>query len=69
MARGQAELPLETEEQVSIKFKVPPEPPRMDLLLINHQISSCCSQLNQFAGPALTKMYATQALQLPSQKE
>ncbi|KAJ9052913.1 hypothetical protein DSO57_1029372 [Entomophthora muscae] len=69
VARGLGELPLETEEQVSLKFKVPPEPPRLDLLLINHQINSCCSQLNQFTGPALTKMYATQALQLPNQKD
>ncbi|KAI0244434.1 hypothetical protein L0F63_002385 [Massospora cicadina] len=69
VARGQPELPLETEEQVALKFKVPPEPSRLDLLLINHQINSCCSQLNQLVGPALTKMYATQALQSSSQKD
>lgn len=69
VARGLSELTLETEEQVAQKFKVPPEPSRMDLMLVNHHINTCCNQLSQFGGPALTKMYATQALQHPPRKE
>jgi len=65
LTRGLDELPLETEEQVAQKFRIPPEPSRLDLMLVNHHIDTCCNQLTQFGGPALTKMYATQALQLP----
>ncbi|KAI9292387.1 hypothetical protein K502DRAFT_319868 [Neoconidiobolus thromboides FSU 785] len=63
VARGQAPLILETEEQVYAKFKLPAEPSRFDSLLTNYQINSYCKQLNQFTGPTLTKMYATQGLQ------
>ncbi|KAH6565617.1 hypothetical protein BASA50_007977 [Batrachochytrium salamandrivorans] len=39
------------------------EPSRLETLIISNQIDTYCKQINQFAGPALTKMFVAKSLQ------
>ncbi|KAG0305503.1 Eukaryotic translation initiation factor 3 subunit H [Dissophora globulifera] len=57
---GQTPLP---NEDVDAMFKFPPEPSRLDHLLISGQIDNYCKQINEFAGPALGKLFAVGELQ------
>ncbi|KAL1924305.1 uncharacterized protein VTP21DRAFT_7340 [Calcarisporiella thermophila] len=56
-------LPPLPEEDVSQMFRIPPEPSRLDSLLINAQIHQYCRQINQFVGPSLSKLYLAGELQ------
>jgi translation initiation factor 3 subunit H len=51
--QGQPELP---ESDPSL-FKPIPEPPRLDSLLIAHQIGSFCDHVNKFAGENMHKLF------------
>ena len=37
-------------------------PSRLETLIITNQIDTYCKQINQFAGPALSKMFMTKAV-------
>jgi len=39
------------------------EPSRLETLIIANQIDTYCKQINQFAGPGITKMYMAKAVQ------
>ncbi|CAG8457548.1 17002_t:CDS:2 [Dentiscutata heterogama] len=54
LASGQDPLP---EEDIVKMFKFPPEPSRLDSLLITSQINNYCKQLNQYSGPTLGKLF------------
>ncbi|KAJ1914418.1 hypothetical protein H4219_004799 [Mycoemilia scoparia] len=56
-------IPEPTEKEIAEKFRILPEPSRLDALLINAQLHELCQQINQITGPAVSKLYATQALQ------
>jgi translation initiation factor 3 subunit H len=51
--------PLSTEEWKDL-FKLPEEPSRLDNLLISGQINQYCSQIEEFAAAASSKMFGTQ---------
>ncbi|KAI9347944.1 hypothetical protein DFJ73DRAFT_835905 [Zopfochytrium polystomum] len=59
--------PLYTEEEINevspalAKLKAA-EPSRLETLVITNQIDTYCKQINQFAGPGLTKMYLAKAV-------
>ncbi|KAF9971816.1 hypothetical protein BGZ73_005146 [Actinomortierella ambigua] len=57
---GQQPLP---NEDVDALFKFPTEPSRLDHLLITGQIDNYCKQINAFAGPTLSKLFAVGELQ------
>ncbi|KAF9157258.1 Eukaryotic translation initiation factor 3 subunit H [Actinomortierella ambigua] len=57
---GQQPLP---NEDVDSLFKLPAEPSRLDHLLITGQIDNYCKQINAFAGPTLSKLFAVGELQ------
>ncbi|GAB5593693.1 hypothetical protein Unana1_08593 [Umbelopsis nana] len=57
---GQPPLP---EDEVHSLFKLPPEPSRLESMLLNAQIHNFTKQLNQFAGPSLGRLYSVQELQ------
>ncbi|CAG8528033.1 6058_t:CDS:2 [Ambispora gerdemannii] len=59
-AAGLEPLP---EEDISKLFKLPPEPSKLDSLLITSQINNYCKQLNQYAGPTLGKLFVVGELQ------
>ncbi|ORE05706.1 hypothetical protein BCV72DRAFT_134022 [Rhizopus microsporus var. microsporus] len=58
--KGQQPLP---EDEVNTLFKLPPEPSRLDSMILNAQMHNFTKQLNQFAGPSLTRLYSIQELQ------
>ncbi|EIE77692.1 hypothetical protein G6F46_001652 [Rhizopus delemar] len=58
--KGQEPLP---EDEVNTLFKLPPEPSRLDSMILNAQMHNFTKQLNQFAGPSLTRLYSIQELQ------
>ncbi|KAG1131925.1 hypothetical protein G6F42_002803 [Rhizopus arrhizus] len=58
--KGQDPLP---EDEVKTLFKLPPEPSRLDSMILNAQMHNFTKQLNQFAGPSLTRLYSIQELQ------
>ncbi|CAG8471748.1 5908_t:CDS:2 [Diversispora eburnea] len=62
LAAGQELLP---EEEITKLFKLPPEPSRLDSLLITAQINNYCKQLNQYSGPTLGKLFMSGELQKP----
>ncbi|CAG8755619.1 4069_t:CDS:2, partial [Acaulospora morrowiae] len=47
------EQELLPEDDILKIFKLPPEPSRLDSLLITSQINNYCKQLNQYSGPTL----------------
>ena len=57
VAQGLAPLP---EEDVSRLFKIPPEPSRLDSLLVLGQVDALGRSLEGSAGTGLVKMYAAQ---------
>ncbi|CAG8620369.1 10079_t:CDS:2 [Ambispora leptoticha] len=59
-AAGLEPLP---EEDINKLFKLPPEPSKLDSLLITSQINNYCKQLNQYAGPTLGKLFVVGELQ------
>ncbi|RUS25138.1 hypothetical protein BC938DRAFT_472579, partial [Jimgerdemannia flammicorona] len=60
---SQGQLPLLEEEAAAQMFKMPPEPSRLESMLLNAQMHNYCKQLNQFAGPSLGRLFAVQELQ------
>ncbi|ORY99098.1 hypothetical protein BCR43DRAFT_471680 [Syncephalastrum racemosum] len=58
--KGQDPLP---EDEVNTLFKLPPEPSRLDSMILTAQMHNFTKQLNQFAGPSLTRLYSIQELQ------
>lgn len=58
--KGQQPLP---EDEVNTLFKLPPEPSRLDSMILSAQMHNFTKQLNQFAGPSLTRLYSIQELQ------
>lgn len=58
--KGQAPLP---EDEVNTLFKLPAEPSRLDSMILTAQMHNFTKQLNQFAGPSLTRLYSIQELQ------
>ncbi|CDH51145.1 eukaryotic translation initiation factor 3subunit [Lichtheimia corymbifera JMRC:FSU:9682] len=58
--KGQAPLP---EDEVNTLFKLPTEPSRLDSMILTAQMHNFTKQLNQFAGPSLTRLYSIQELQ------
>jgi len=56
----------ETQKELEIEapaiFKKPPEPSRLESLLIAQRISAHCDQVSQFAGQTLTKQFVLKAL-------
>jgi len=61
VAQGQAPLP--EEDATAQMFKMPPEPSRLESMLLNAQMHNYCKQLNQFSGPSLGRLFAVQELQ------
>ncbi|KAJ1541503.1 Eukaryotic translation initiation factor 3 subunit H [Cladochytrium tenue] len=64
-AAGQS--PLYTDEDIdapspALAKILASEPSRLDTLVITNQIDTYCKQINQFAGPGLTKMYLAKAI-------
>ncbi|KAI9480396.1 MAG: hypothetical protein EXX96DRAFT_479925 [Benjaminiella poitrasii] len=57
---GQAPLP---EDEVNSLFKLPPEPSRLDSMILSAQMHNFTKQINQFAGPSLARLYSIQELQ------
>jgi len=55
--RRQAGEDINDEEDVNTLFKPPPQPSRLDSLLITNQISNYCKQINQHAGQSFSKLY------------
>ncbi|KAJ3063376.1 Eukaryotic translation initiation factor 3 subunit H, partial [Quaeritorhiza haematococci] len=66
VAQGLA--PAYTEEELSgtssaaLQKLLSNEPSRLETLIITNQIDTYCKQINQFAGPALTKMFMCKAV-------
>lgn len=60
VAAGQEPIP---EDDILATRKVGTDPSRLDSLLIASQIDGYCKQLNQFAGPALSKLFVAGELQ------
>jgi len=63
-AKGLEPLP-ETQKELEIEsplFKKPPEPSRLESLLIAQRINTHCDQISQFAGQSLTKQFLLKAL-------
>ncbi|KAG0170233.1 hypothetical protein DFQ28_005049 [Apophysomyces sp. BC1034] len=58
--QGKAPLP---EDEVNTLFKLPPEPSRLDSMILSAQMHNFTKQLNQFAGPSLARLYSIQELQ------
>ncbi|KAI9248209.1 hypothetical protein BDA99DRAFT_470719 [Phascolomyces articulosus] len=58
--KGQQPLP---EDEVNTLFKLPPEPSRLDNMILTAQMHNFTKQLNQFAGPSLARLYSIQELQ------
>ncbi|KAI9490235.1 hypothetical protein BDB00DRAFT_563549 [Zychaea mexicana] len=58
--KGQEPLP---EDEVNTLFKLPPEPSRLDNMILTAQMHNFTKQLNQFAGPSLARLYSIQELQ------
>ncbi|KAI8984715.1 hypothetical protein BDF20DRAFT_861343 [Mycotypha africana] len=58
--KGQDPLP---EDEVNTLFKLPPEPSRLDSMILTAQMHNFTKQLNQFAGPSLARLYSIQELQ------
>ncbi|KAJ1918315.1 hypothetical protein IWQ60_001399 [Tieghemiomyces parasiticus] len=63
IAAGQAPLPEETEDQIAARFHVPTEPSRLTHVLAVGKVDNYCKQLNQYSGPALSKLFAIRELQ------
>ncbi|KAJ3094525.1 Eukaryotic translation initiation factor 3 subunit H [Phlyctochytrium planicorne] len=67
-ARSAAGMPaLHSEEEIlaptpALAKILSTEPSRLETLIISNQIDTYCKQVNQFAGPSLTKMYLTKAV-------
>ncbi|KAI7905381.1 eukaryotic translation initiation factor 3 subunit H [Cokeromyces recurvatus] len=57
---GQPPLP---EDEVNTLFRLPPEPSRLDSMILSAQMHNFTKQINQFAGPSLARLYSTQELQ------
>jgi len=55
--RRQAGEDINEGEDVNTIFKTPPQPSRLDSLLITNQISNYCKQINQHAGQSFSKLY------------
>ncbi|KAJ3116396.1 Eukaryotic translation initiation factor 3 subunit H [Phlyctochytrium bullatum] len=58
--------PVHTEEDIlaptpALQKVLSSEPSRLETLIISNQIDTYCKQVNQFAGPSLSKMYLTKA--------
>jgi len=60
-ANGEALLP--EEDPSNPVFKSPPEPSRLDSLLITNQINYYCRQINQFTGNSFSKLFMVGGLQ------
>jgi translation initiation factor 3 subunit H len=58
--RGEPPLPLDDGGQA---LRPPPEPSRLEALLVSQQIDAYCRQVNQFAGQAFSKLFLTSSLQ------
>lgn len=59
--------PLYSEEELmtpspSLAKLIAGEPSRLETLILTNQIDTYCKQINQFAGPGLTKMYLAKAI-------
>lgn len=59
-SRGEPPLP---EEDISKMFKPPPQPLRMDTLLIASQINTYCQTIKEFTSQNLGKLFMAEALQ------
>ncbi len=57
-ATGQPPLP---EDEWTRLFKLPTEPSRLESLLVSSQIDRYCEQIDEHAGPTLSKLYFTSA--------
>ena len=57
--RDEPPLPLDDNAAV----RPPPEPSRLETLLVSRQIDAYCRQVNQFAGHAFSKLFLTSSLQ------
>ncbi|CAI5465366.1 unnamed protein product [Closterium sp. Yama58-4] len=62
LRRAAGEEPLPEEDPTNPIFKPIPEPSRIDMLLTTNQIANYCAQINEFSGPALSKLYLMDAL-------
>ncbi|CAH1760424.1 4567_t:CDS:2 [Entrophospora sp. SA101] len=62
-ARKESGLDPLPEDDILKMYKIPPEPSRLDSLLISSQINNYCKQLNQHAGPTLSKLFVAKELQ------
>eukprot|EP00898_Chlorokybus_atmophyticus_P002071 jgi/Chlat1/2865/Chrsp195S03021 len=60
--KATGEEPLPEEDPNNPIFKAIPEPSRLDGFLITNQISNYCSQINQFAGQSLGKLYLMESV-------
>ncbi|RKP38425.1 eukaryotic translation initiation factor 3 subunit 3 [Dimargaris cristalligena] len=63
IAAGLAPLPEETESQVEAMFNMPKEPSRLNHILAAGKVDNYCKQINQFSGPALSKIFTIRELQ------
>ncbi|OLY82683.1 Eukaryotic translation initiation factor 3 subunit H [Smittium mucronatum] len=67
-ASNQAPLKIESEAELDAMFKTQPEPSRIDSLLNMAHTHGISLQINQVAGPSISRLYASSALQGDSQK-
>ncbi|OZJ05108.1 hypothetical protein BZG36_01402 [Bifiguratus adelaidae] len=58
--KGEAPLP---EDDIHSQSRLPPEPSRLESMLLNAQMHHYTKQLNQYAGPSLARLFAVQELQ------
>ena len=60
--RAQGEEPLPEEDPTNPLFRTIAEPDRLELLLVNSQISNYCSQMETYSTQAMTKMQVLGAM-------